>query len=72
MGEIQSRGDFCLSVFNVFEMICLYTNGDDPLEDKFMVQNREQGFAGSVFLQEGGTSCTNGSFYTGALSVHPD
>lgn len=37
MGEIQSRGDFYLFVFNVLEMICLYTNGDDPLEEKFMV-----------------------------------
>lgn len=36
MREIQPRGDFPLLVFNVPEMILVYTNGDDAVEEKFV------------------------------------
>lgn len=37
-------------VFNVTEMILLYTSGDDAVEEKFMMQGRMRGLAGWLFL----------------------
>lgn len=41
MRERESRGEFCLFVFKVFEMICSYINGNDPVEEKFMMIERK-------------------------------
>lgn len=55
-------------------MIYFCINGDDSVEEKFMMWNRVGGFAGLVFLSlwDSGISYTSGRFYMGALRVRPD